>query len=503
MGQTFSISSKKPHVEAPHKTDFRGLTVLNTQEFQTKRLEIMRSCEAKQYCLLDMNITILRTLHHVNPKAFNLYVSAFTSLTSLGPTEDEVRYRNFFYNCYVRAYRDLSARQKENVSMFNNLTVEQIFMERDRILDELASSHKVQKSGSFVRRTLSGDYFKDFELDFAGHLLSFKHEFDTKEESNRDELPDSYLRYLSFRRTINKAHKEHSIKLTVRNSPFLIIPPEIGRLDQLVELNLTSNGFTHLPHEIGQLTNLQTLRLYSNNIAFLPLEIGQLYQLGELDLRSNKLASLPAQIGQLTNLAHLDLSYNKFTNTPPEIVRLFNLRKLRLRHNTLTSFSAILLEFPHLETLNLEGNKITSLPTGIKKLSRLTYLNLDHNKLATLPPEIGQLPQLLTLSLSENQLIALPAEIGELAQLTKLSLSYNKLRAIPPEICQLLKLQSDLNLCYNKLRSLPIEILKMHNLRHVDLRGNNVRFSSAFKQEQYKDLHKRREEKCGALYFVY
>lgn len=503
MGQTFSISSGKNKVEAPHRTDFRGLTVHNDQELQAKRTEIMRLYEVKKHCLLNINITILQTLHHFNPEAFNLYVNAFASLTSLGPTAEEVKYKIFLRTSYGKDYKDLSPRQKQYVGMFNNLTVEQIFKERDNILDELVLSPKVQRNRSFVRRTLSGYYFKDSEIDFAGHVLSLKLEFDMKDGSNRDELADFYLRYLSFRRAINSAHKEQKSKLIFRKNPSLIVPPEIGQLNQLVELYLTDNKFTYVPHEIGQLIHLQILKLRDNNIAFLPTEVGQLDQLVTLDLAYNKLVSLPPQIGQLSKLARLDLTHNKFTNTPPEIVRLPNLKELILRHNMLTSFSPIIMEFPQLELLNLSDNKIPSLPAEIKSLSRLTNLNLKHNNLTTLPPEIGKLLELSTLNLSENELTVLPPEIGQLTQLLELSLSRNKLRSLPPEFCQLLKLQTSLNLCDNKLRSLPIEILKMHNLTHVDLQGNNIHFSSAFKQEQYKDLLKRRKEKCGALYFVY
>ena len=59
------------------------------------------------------------------------------------------------------------------------------------------------------------------------------------------------------------------------------------------------------------------LRLYP--MTSLPPEIGQLTNLQQLNLSYNRLTRLPPEIGQLTNLQELDLSNNPLTSLPPEL----------------------------------------------------------------------------------------------------------------------------------------------------------------------------------------
>ena len=54
-----------------------------------------------------------------------------------------------------------------------------------------------------------------------------------------------------------------------------------------------------------------TLELSSLGLTTLPPEIGQLTALTQLDLCDNQLTSLPPEIGQLTVLTQLDLSDNQ------------------------------------------------------------------------------------------------------------------------------------------------------------------------------------------------
>ncbi|MEM6503534.1 MAG: leucine-rich repeat domain-containing protein, partial [Cyanobacteria bacterium P01_C01_bin.89] len=86
------------------------------------------------------------------------------------------------------------------------------------------------------------------------------------------------------------------------------LPPELFELQQLEILILgkwdnktakyKGNNLTSLPPEIGQLSSLTQLDLSSNQLSSLPPEIGQLSSLTQLYLRSNQLSSLPPEIGQ-------------------------------------------------------------------------------------------------------------------------------------------------------------------------------------------------------------
>ncbi|MFO1440803.1 MAG: hypothetical protein U1F81_20970 [Verrucomicrobiaceae bacterium] len=222
-------------------------------------------------------------------------------------------------------------------------------------------------------------------------------------------------------RRIHKAKNQSSLWLQrggmealfdLRNLGLTEIPPEIGQLTDLKQLNLTGNSLTHLPSEIGHLTALSTLNLTNNPITCLPPEIGQLTSLSRLELYGGKLTTLPPEIGQLSALTRLGLS----------------------------------------------GNQLTKLPLEIGLLSALTTLDLSYNSLAELPPQIGQTTDLTTLNLCHNRLKTLPQEIGGLKRLKRLLMENNKLGSLPHSLLKLKNLQ-EITLHGNKALGLPSEML--------------------------------------------
>ena len=115
------------------------------------------------------------------------------------------------------------------------------------------------------------------------------------------------------------------------------IPQELGNLSSLEWLSLAGNGLSGtIPSEIGNLTSLTSLWLYSNQLTGpIPPEIGNLSNLTHLALSSNQLTGpIPPEIGNLSNLTHLALSSNQLTGPiPPEIGNLSNLTHLALSSN--------------------------------------------------------------------------------------------------------------------------------------------------------------------------
>ena len=79
-------------------------------------------------------------------------------------------------------------------------------------------------------------------------------------------------------------------KLFLNNNKLACLPPEIGRLRNLVHLDVSSNELTDLPAEIGMLVNLKELWLFYNQLEMLPLEVGSLYQLELLGVEGNPLS---------------------------------------------------------------------------------------------------------------------------------------------------------------------------------------------------------------------
>ncbi|MEO1052224.1 MAG: T9SS type A sorting domain-containing protein [Bacteroidota bacterium] len=159
------------------------------------------------------------------------------------------------------------------------------------------------------------------------------------------------------------------------------LPPEIGNLSALEDLELPLNNLTGpIPAEIGNLSNLLALTLYNNQLSGpLPEEIGSLSSLGKLALTKNKISgSIPPSIGNLTELQYLFMGYNDIGGAiPPEIGNL-----TKLRH------------------VNLSDCKLSGeLPQELGLLQRLSSLNLNRNVNLT-----GHIPVTMVNVLAKTQL---------------------------------------------------------------------------------------------------
>ncbi|KAK9224600.1 hypothetical protein WN943_009635 [Citrus x changshan-huyou] len=98
------------------------------------------------------------------------------------------------------------------------------------------------------------------------------------------------------------------------------IPPEIGNLKNLIELNVGSNSLIGpIPSALGSLTNLSNLDLSSNKLSGkIPPEIAGMKNLTWLDLSNNNIkGSIPGEITELSRLDYLDLSSNKLSGQVP------------------------------------------------------------------------------------------------------------------------------------------------------------------------------------------
>ncbi|WP_419942366.1 Ig-like domain-containing protein [Candidatus Palauibacter sp.] len=227
------------------------------------------------------------------------------------------------------------------------------------------------------------------------------------------------------------------------------IPPDLGRLANLKGLVLVENFLTgSIPPELGNLTELQILFLFENFLTgSMPPELGNLGKLRGLSLRDNQLeGSIPPEFGNLASLTSLDLDRNQLTGPiPPEFGRLANISSIWMSENQLEGpLPPELGDLANLETLLLNRNQLTgSIPPELGGLASLIVLALPANKLSgSIPPELGNLASLRDLSLGLNQLTgSIPPELGSLSDLTRLALGSNQLTgAVPPELGDLVKL---------------------------------------------------------------
>ena len=110
------------------------------------------------------------------------------------------------------------------------------------------------------------------------------------------------------------------------------IPPAIGRLGQLKELNLSRNVVDDDPHrglsgqippELGHLTNLRKLALNHNQLdGEIPAQLGHLTNMKFLDLSANGFNGVvPLELGNMTQLEHLKLDGTKLKGCLPPTLR--------------------------------------------------------------------------------------------------------------------------------------------------------------------------------------
>ena len=165
------------------------------------------------------------------------------------------------------------------------------------------------------------------------------------------------------------------------------IPPVLGDLTGLEDLDLSGNGLTgEIPAALESLTALGTLDLSGNGLrGEIPSELGDLTALTTLDLSSNDLdGAIPSALGSLRNLAVLRLYDNGLNRPiPAELGNLTKLTELNLWGNGLSgSIPAELDKLANLQVLDLSDNNLRgAIPEGLGNLAKLDDVYLDGNRL--------------------------------------------------------------------------------------------------------------------------
>ncbi|XP_048259267.1 uncharacterized protein LOC124151519 isoform X2 [Haliotis rufescens] len=89
--------------------------------------------------------------------------------------------------------------------------------------------------------------------------------------------------------------------IDLSNSCMSSVPERLGFVGaQLTYLNLSCNSLTQLPPDIGCLQGLRELQLNGNQLTHIPSTLGSLHQLTELNLRHNQLADIPDALLHVT-----------------------------------------------------------------------------------------------------------------------------------------------------------------------------------------------------------
>ncbi len=291
------------------------------------------------------------------------------------------------------------------------------------------------------------------------------------------------------------------------------IPPELGKLSQLTNLNLSNNQFAgSIPETFGDLDNLVALHLHNNNLTgSLPASLGNMDELRILSIFNNQLsdcydATLLELCNQLYPLFNndnyisdgnnFDTPWSEFcgnmgtTGLCPPNCRATDSLTLVTFYNKISGLNwdltqpmdswvgVELNEYGCVSVLDLNESYLQGvLPAELSNLTELTYLHLGENSLTgIIPPTFDKLNNLTYLNLGENLLTGtIPPELGNMENLTYINLCSNNLSGeIPPELGQLSQLDL-LFLLDNQLTgSIPGELSEIDSLQSLRLSNNQL-----------------------------
>ena len=169
-----------------------------------------------------------------------------------------------------------------------------------------------------------------------------------------------------------------------------------------------------------------------SSLTSLPPDIGRLDGLLQLILTQNDLTTLPNEIASLSKLKHLDISQNKISSVPASLYNLHSLQTLIASHNALTDDSftadkALSSALPNLHHVDLLDNKLTKLPDFVYSTHPIQELIASDNAIETIEPGIGLLTGLKHIDLKRNKLTSLPYELSTCSKLRVMKFEDNPL----------------------------------------------------------------------------
>jgi Leucine-rich repeat (LRR) protein len=229
--------------------------------------------------------------------------------------------------------------------------------------------------------------------------------------------------------------------------------------------------YTSIQQALAEPTKVTILHLKGQNLSVLPDDITKLINLVQIDLSSNAFTTIPAQLFKLPKLKVLILSNNSITSLP-DMSAFHTLTTLRLDVNPFSNPVAELKKISSiitLSSLNFSANKVTAFPDELLKMVALTELDLGYGIIKTLPAMIDKLKNLKRLVLTKNLITTFPPAFFKLPKLENLDLSYNDFKVLQPDFANLPL--NVLDLSYNKnLTTIPA----IKTLRYVNVKSTKV-----------------------------
>lgn len=349
------------------------------------------------------------------------------------------------------------------------------------------------------------------QLDWA---TSFDSQF---KENNRNDCSERYpLDTLAVRALLdaNNMVEEKIAKVSLsRNGRIVslnlasrnigIVPPEIGNMDSLEELDCTNNHLKSLPGGFGKLAGLKKLLLGRNELTDLPDSMVYLARLSYLTLEKNRLCTLSQSLqnfadlswswaksqtcsiltpydhdstivrGLLNRYGMQDTSVNKIALLTGYRITTIFINSDLFSNLRITSFPVELAKLDSLKALYLRYTGITEIPDGISGFSKLEHLGLPGNPIQKVSQNLSELVHLQELILSGGSFTSLPDSCGKWVNLKTLNLANNRLTTIPAAFINFKQLES-LELQGNAITSAPELLTTFPSLKKLNLQGNRV-----------------------------
>ncbi|XP_062094630.1 probable LRR receptor-like serine/threonine-protein kinase At1g07650 isoform X2 [Humulus lupulus] len=259
-----------------------------------------------------------------------------------------------------------------------------------------------------------------------------------------------------------------------------VLPPSVGKLQYLKELNLGQNYLSGtIPSEWAS-TKLETLVLSVNNLTGpIPSFLGRITTLKALGLESNSFSgTIPPEFGNLVNMETLFLGANSLNGTWP--VTLTNLTKLQTLRISSNNFSGRLPDFFRswklLKNLEIQGSGFEGpIPSSLSVLN-----NLDTLRISDLKGASSEFPDLRNMNIMQKLMLRscnirgkIPEYLSTLTNLETLDLSFNRLEGTIPNFGNIREL-STIYLTSNQLTGIIPDWISSRNNRYViDLSYNN------------------------------
>jgi Leucine-rich repeat (LRR) protein len=182
-------------------------------------------------------------------------------------------------------------------------------------------------------------------------------------------------------------------KLDLSNLKLRIVPPELRRLDGLIELDLSRNQLTEVP-DLLHFKYLEVLKLSHNQLKEVSdFACFRFDTLDTLDLSHNQLKEVSDfAFVNLPCLQALNLAYNQLEEIPNLV--LSELEKLYLEGNQLKNVSNLAL--PDLTVLWLAHNQLNEIP-NLANFQKLKKLTLFGNTSIFIPDGIATLEEILEM----------------------------------------------------------------------------------------------------------